>query len=77
MVILIGLLFWENIFSLLPILGVLLEINALWLRGAGVENITISPLCTACRQDLFWSHRCVGSQRGSQGAVILCEEVSR
>ena len=53
------------------------EINALWLRGAGVENITISPLCTACRQDLFWSHRCVGSQRGSQGAVILCEEVSR
>lgn len=30
-VVVIGLLFWENSISLLPILGVLLEINALWL----------------------------------------------
>ena len=52
------------------------EINALWLRRAGVEQIAISPLCTACRQDLFWSHRKVGQQRGSQGAIIICKEVT-
>ena len=52
------------------------EINALWLRRSGVTHIEISPLCTACRQDLFWSHRRVGLQRGSQGAVIVCKEVA-
>ena len=49
-------------------------LNALWLENAGVTHIEISPLCTACRQDLFWSHRKVGSNRGSQGAVIICKE---
>lgn len=51
------------------------EANALWLRRAGVSHIEISSLCTACRQDLFWSHRKVGQHRGSQGAVIVCKEV--
>ena len=51
------------------------EINALWLQNAGVTRIEISPMCTACRQDLFWSHRKVGAHRGSQGAIILCKEV--
>ena len=50
------------------------ELNALWLRSTGVTHIEISSLCTACRQDLFWSHRKVGSQRGSQGAIIVCKE---
>ena len=49
------------------------ELNALWLRKAGVHTIDISPLCTACRQDLFWSHRKVGNARGSQGAIIICK----
>lgn len=31
LIIVVGLIFWENIRSLLPILGVLLEINALWM----------------------------------------------
>lgn len=53
------------------------EINALWLKHAGVTHIEISPLCTACRQDLFWSHRRVGLQRGSQGAIIICKEVGQ
>lgn len=53
------------------------EINTLWLKRSGVEHIEVSPLCTACRQDLFWSHRRVGQQRGSQGAVIICKEVSQ
>ena len=48
------------------------EMNALFLKNAGVKNIAISTLCTACRQDLFWSHRKVGSLRGSQGAIIVC-----
>lgn len=50
------------------------EMNALWLRKTGVCDISISSLCTACRQDLFWSHRHTGNLRGSQGAVILCKE---
>ncbi len=49
------------------------EINALWLKKAGVKHIEISPLCTACRQDLFWSHRRMGQNRGSQGAIIVCK----
>lgn len=52
------------------------EVNALSLRQAGVQSIDISPLCTACEPDRFWSHRRVGSARGSQGALILCEEGS-
>ena len=51
-------------------------INALWLRQEGVSHITLAPYCTACRQDLFWSHRKVGNARGSQGAIIVCKEVS-
>ncbi len=50
--------------------------NALVLRNAGVEKLEVSPLCTACNQELFWSHRKVGQQRGSQGAIIICKEGS-
>ena len=49
------------------------EINALLLRQAGVENVEISPLCTACNPEKFWSHRIVGNHRGSQGAIIVCK----
>lgn len=45
-------------------------LNRLWLQDAGVTDITVSPLCTGCRQDLFWSHRKVGNCRGSQIAII-------
>lgn len=48
------------------------EMNALALRQAGVCQIEISAECTACQPDRFWSHRRVGNQRGSQGAVIVC-----
>lgn len=51
-------------------------INALSLRQAGVENIEISDLCTACDPDRFWSHRISGGRRGSQGAIIVCKEAS-
>ena len=50
------------------------EINALWLRRAGVKEIEISDACTACQHDRFWSHRVTRGQRGSQGAIIVCKE---
>ena len=53
------------------------EINALALRRAGVKNIEISDVCTYCQSDRFWSHRASRGERGSQGAVICCEEVRR
>ena len=50
------------------------EINALWLRKAGVEHIEISDACTACQHDVYWSHRVTRGVRGSQGAIIVCKE---
>ncbi len=46
------------------------EINAWRLREAGVEQIDVCPLCTACNPALYWSHRRTGDRRGVQGAVI-------
>ena len=53
------------------------EINALWLRRAGVTEIEISEACTVCQSDVFWSHRVTRGQRGSQGAIIVCKEACR
>ena len=53
------------------------EINALWLRRAGVEKIEISTACTVCQSDVYWSHRVTRGQRGSQGAMIICKEVGK
>ncbi|MDD6024740.1 MAG: peptidoglycan editing factor PgeF [Oscillospiraceae bacterium] len=48
-------------------------INRTFLLRAGLlqEHIEVSPLCTACDTDTFWSHRRMGDQRGSLGAVIV------
>ncbi len=53
------------------------EINALFLRRAGVQHIDISCDCTRCDSRRFWSHRLTGSLRGSQGAIIQCPEVAK
>ena len=47
-------------------------INAWRLQEAGVaaEHMDVCPLCTACRRDLYWSHRITGPRRGLQGALI-------
>ncbi len=47
-------------------------LNRLWLLRAGLlpEHIDLCGLCTACRPDLFWSHRKMGEARGVQGALI-------
>jgi copper oxidase (laccase) domain-containing protein len=50
------------------------EINALFLKQAGVERIEISDACTACQHHRFWSHRVTRGERGSQGALIICKE---
>ena len=48
--------------------------NTLFLQRAGVTAIEVAPDCTACRPDRYWSHRKVGLDRGSQGAIIICKE---
>ncbi len=53
------------------------EINALALGRAGVEHIEISPECTMCRHDRYWSHRYTKGIRGSQGALIVCKEAKK
>jgi YfiH family protein len=42
------------------------------LRAAGVrrENVRVSEFCTACREDLFFSHRRDGARAGRMMAVI-------
>lgn len=39
------------------------------LREAGVESVERVDLCTACRPELFFSHRRTGMPRGTQGVV--------
>ena len=47
-------------------------LNRQWLLHAGItpDHIDVCGLCTACRPDLFWSHRKMGEARGVQAAVI-------
>lgn len=49
------------------------SVNALWLQKAGVTQIDICDHCTACRRDLYWSHRKEGNERGVQCAMISLE----
>ena len=50
----------------------LVEANRRQLLEAGVpaNNITASPLCTACRTDLLFSHRAEKGAAGRMMAVI-------
>jgi len=44
-------------------------INALQLLQVGVAEVDVSNLCTACKPDLFYSHRQSGGVTGRQGAI--------
>lgn len=44
--------------------------NALQLARAGVRQIEVSRLCTACRTDLFFSHRAEQGRTGRFAALI-------
>jgi hypothetical protein len=50
--------------------------NRLQIRETGVpaENIYVTDLCTACRQDLFFSHRAAGGRTGRQISLIMLRE---
>ena len=45
--------------------------NALWLQRAGIGALDISPDCTACDTDRYWSHRKQGDKRGSLAGIIM------
>ena len=45
--------------------------NALWLQRSGIGVLDISPDCTMCRPDRYWSHRAHGDRRGSQAGIIM------
>lgn len=51
-------------------------INAWLLRECGVPFTDVTPDCTACQPERFWSHRRVGGNRGSQASVILIESAT-
>ena len=44
-------------------------VNAMQLLESGVEQIDVSSWCTACRPDIFYSHRQAKGQTGRQGAL--------
>lgn len=51
-------------------------LNRQWLLRSGLtpDHIDTCGLCTACRPDLFWSHRKMGEARGAQVAMISLNE---
>lgn len=49
------------------------EANRRNLQRAGVQQITIADLCTACRTDLFFSHRAEKGQTGRFGTIIILD----
>jgi len=46
------------------------EANRLLLTRSGLNSISVSDECTACRCDKYWSHRRSNGLRGSQAAII-------
>ena len=40
------------------------NINRKIIVDAGVKNVLVSPLCTCCNKDIFYSHRGLGPERG-------------
>lgn len=51
-------------------------LNTLWLKRSGIltTKIDISPGCTMCHPDKYWSHRYTKGERGSQAALISLGE---
>jgi len=52
--------------------------NRLLLREAGIgdANISVSPFCTSCNSDLFFSYRRDGAPTGRQLSFIVMEEAA-
>ena len=47
------------------------EANRLRLEATGVHQIDVAELCTACRSDLFFSHRADFGRTGRFGALLI------
>ena len=45
--------------------------RALLRRGVRAEHIDVSPDCTLCMADVYWSHRATGGRRGTQASIIM------
>ena len=45
------------------------QINALQLKSYNIKEIDISPECTSCNQDLFFSHRMTNGKTGRQSLI--------
>ena len=45
--------------------------NALWLQRAGIGGLDISPDCTRCQPQRYWSHRATNGLRGSLAGIIM------
>jgi len=45
--------------------------NAIFLKQAGLTDISISDECTSCSSDKYWSHRKTKGKRGTQAALIV------
>jgi YfiH family protein len=48
--------------------------NRRWLEEAGVGQIEVGELCTACRVDEFYSHRADRGKTGHFGAIMALRE---
>ena len=50
--------------------------NVLILQDCGIleENIAMPDICTCCNYTTMWSHRKIGSQRGSLAAFLMIQE---
>lgn len=46
-------------------------LNRRQLELAGVAAIEVSPICTYCSHEVYWSHRFTSGQRGTQAGVIV------
>ena len=45
--------------------------NRRLLEGCGVKEIEVSPICTMCSHEEYWSHRYTAGERGVQAGVIV------
>ena len=51
--------------------------DALKEAGVSEEHISVCGLCTRCHTDLFFSHRAMGSRRGTMSAFICVSETDQ
>jgi hypothetical protein len=50
------------------------QANRRWLNEAGVRQIEVAEICTACHQDEFFSYRGGKGRTGHFGALMMLQE---